>query len=302
MADKKRTLWIIGALLAAVAVLAVLYAAGVFRPGRQDADAPVETEAPAWPQATRAPSGEIPVVRNEGDLYFPDKEHWVYHFQYAYPHLLGESYTVALINDTYQMALDEKTNLELPMFANAEEMRYDGHNEMWRDFSVMCNDEKLLSILEMRRQTREEGVESLYLEALTFDTAGDYAGDTLTLRGVALALAGIDSENTEEAPEELAARYRGIIDGSSTLMGEKLMPILYAKFCALQESGVLQAQWTEEDFEQEVLPTQDFYVTGAGQIVFFFQPSLMAEPSWEPPSFAYSVDDLEALLSGASLP
>ena len=34
-----------------------------------------------------------------------------------------------------------------------------------------------------------------------------------------------------------------------------------------------------QDFEQEVLPTQDFYVNSQGQIVFFFQPALMTEPS-----------------------
>lgn len=303
MAEKKRKLWIIGILLAAALLLALLFGTGVLSQAARngnESSGPAETESPAWPDATRAPSGEIPVMRNEGDLYFPDQENWVYHFRYAYPHLLGDSYTVALINDTYQMALDEKKNLELPMFANAEEMRYDGHNEVWRDFSVMCNSDKLLSILEMRRQTQGEGAESLYLEALTFDTSGDYAGNSLTLRGVTLALAGIDSENVEDTPEALAARYRGIIDGSSTLMGEKLMPVLYEQFQALQQSGVLLASWTAEDFEQEVLPTQDFYVNGEGQILFFFQPSLMAEPSLDPPVFAFTPDELETLLTGAS--
>ena len=82
---------------------------------------------------------DLTVERNEGERYFPDENNWVYHFTYAYPKILGDDYTAALINDTYQMALDEMTNLVLPMFANTPDMRFDGKNEVWHDFAVTCN-------------------------------------------------------------------------------------------------------------------------------------------------------------------
>ena len=42
---------------------------------------------------------ELTVERTEGERLFPDEKAWVYHFTYAYPHIVGEDYTCALINE-----------------------------------------------------------------------------------------------------------------------------------------------------------------------------------------------------------
>ena len=241
--------------------------------------------------------GEMTVEQNAGEMYFPNEKKWVYHFSYVYPHIVGEDYTSALINDTYQMALDEMTQLVLPMFANAPDMRFDGQNEVRHDFKVMCNNGRLLSVVLYRSQTRgEEG--TLYaLEPLTFDVGGMYAGETLTLRGVTLVQAGVDGGMLEDVEPELYPEVANIIDGSSDLMAEALLPVLYQEFQRLQEEGVMGKEYTYEDFAADCAPARDFYAMDDGSLIFFLPPMLMNEPSLNAPFLAFTPAELDALLN-----
>ena len=216
--------------------------------------------------------GECTVERLEGEAYFPSEKDWVYHFTYAYPHLIGDDYASAAINDTYDMALDEMLRLVLPMFANEESMRFDGHNEVNHDFTVTCNNGRFFSVLQRRRQTMgDEGV-LLTLEAQTFDVAGEYLGETLTLRGVVM------------------------VGDSSAQIAEAVMPVLYREFQALQQAGIARADVDADVFDWEFSPTRDFYTDENNNVVFFFSPTLLAEPSFDVPLFPFSPEDLEALL------
>ena len=249
---------------------------------------------------TAAPAlGEMTVDRREGEQYYPTEKNWVYHVTYAYPHVLGDDYTAALINDTYEMALDEWAQLVLPMFANSADMRYGGKNEVKHDFTVMCNNGKVLSILQTRMQGRGEEGPLYALDPLTFDVGGMYAGETLTLRGVTLIQAGVDGELLEDVEPELYPEIAHIIDGSSDEMAAALLPILYQEFQRLQGSGVIAAHWTKEEFENEFSPAQDFYTDGEGRVVFFFQPTLLSSPSFDVPVFPYTPAELDAVLANA---
>ena len=241
--------------------------------------------------------GEVTVERQEGEAYFPDEKNWVYHFTYAYPRLIGEDYTTALINDTYEMALDEMAQLVLPMFANSPDMRFDGKNEITHDFSVTCNNGKLLSILQTKAQTRGEEGAILTLEPLTFDVSGMYAGESLTLRGVTLILGGADPESLEDIVPEDVPALSHIIDGSSGEMAEALLPVLYAEFVALQASGVIQPQWTWEDFQEECSPANSFYADEQGKLVFFFPPMMLTAPSFDVPTFSFTPEALDGILA-----
>lgn len=247
--------------------------------------------------------GEMTVERTEGESYFPDEKQWVYHFTYAYPFVQGEDYTAALINDTYQMALDEMTQLVLPMFANAEDMRFDGKNEVTHDFAVMCNNGMVLSILESRTQTKGSQGMAYVLEALTFDVGGAYAGETLTLRGVSLILAGVGAEylDTDDSVKAKAAEaypaLKNLIYGSSDKMAAALTPVLYEEFKRLQAENVMAPEVTEEDFSIEFSPSRDFYADAEDRIVFFFPPSLMREPSLDPPVFSFTPQELNDMLA-----
>ncbi len=244
---------------------------------------------------------EKTVERREGERYYPSEKNWVYHFTYAYPHVAGDDYTAALINDTYEMAFDEWDQLVLPMFANAPDMRYDGKNEVVHDFTVMCNNGKVLSILQTRMQTRGEDGPLYALDPLTFDVGGMYAGETLTLRGVTLIQAGVDGTMLEDVEPELYPEIAHIIDGSSDEMAAALLPLLYEAFVRLQAEGVIAAQWTREEYEDEFNPAQDYYTDEEGRIVFFFQPTLLASPSFDAPVFPFTPAELDAILADAEL-
>lgn len=216
--------------------------------------------------------GEMTVERNEGEAYFPSPENWTYHFTYAYPQLTGEDYASALINDTYQMALDEMLHLVLPMFAHEEEMLYDGKNEVAHDFIITCNNGRFLSILQHRSQTRGEEGLLLTMESQVFDIAGEYQGETLTLRGLVM------------------------VGESSAQIGDAVSPILYEEFKKLQAAGICKSELTEDDFLWEFMPTQHFYADEQGNAVFYFPPVLLAEPSFDVPLFPYTPEELQALL------
>ncbi len=243
--------------------------------------------------------GEMTVDRTEGELYFPNEKNWVYHFTYAYPRVAGEDYTAALINDAYEMALDEWAQLVLPMFANSADMRYDGKNEVVHDFTGMFNNGRVRSILQTRMQTRGSEPPLYALDPLTFDVGGMYAGETLTLRGVTLIQGGVDGTMLEDAEPELYPEIAHIIDGSSNEMAAALLPILYEEFARLQAEGVTASHWTREEFTDEFNPAQDFYTDEEGHIVFFFQPSLLASLSFDVPVFPFSPAELDAILANA---
>lgn len=253
---------------------------------------------------------ELTVERNEGEMYFPNEKNWVYHFAYAYPKIAGDDYTAARINDTYQMALDEMTQLVLPMFANAPDMRFDGKNEVKHDFTVFRNDDKLLSIVQIRSQTM--GEETQYtLEPLTFDVSGMYAGESLTLRGTALVLAGVDPQRLDDvSPEEYPEiahiiGVRSVVDGiesiqggSSAAMAEALLPVMYQRF--LKESDSIRDDLTLEDFEIEFSPERDFAADQEESLVFFFPPMLMREPGEGLLTVRMTIQEIEGLLSDGS--
>lgn len=220
--------------------------------------------------------GEMQLERREGEAFFPSEAEWTYHFTYAYPHLKGEDYASAAINDTYEMALDEMLQLVLPMFAHEEEMLFDGKNEVKHDFAVTCNNGVYLSILQYRSQTKgEEGVQ-LSLEAQVFDVAGEYLGEMLTLRGVVM------------------------VGDSSAQLAAAVTPVLYEEFKRLQAEGVCRPEITEEEFCWEFAATRDYYADAEGNAVFFFLPMLLTEPSFDVPVFPFTREQLREL--AAALP
>ena len=240
---------------------------------------------------------ETKVERSEGEAYFPSEKNWVYHYTYAFPYLTGQDYTSALINDTYEMALDEMRQLVLPMFANSPDMRFDGKNEVTQDFSVVCNNGLLLSILQTKRQTRGSEGDILTLEPLTFDVSGMYAGESLTLRGVTLIQGGVDPAALEDADPGDYPALAHILDGSSGEMAQALLPLLYERFQSLQEEGVMAPALSQQDFEDAFSPENDFYTDENGNLVFFFPPMLMARPAFSSPTFSFSPGELDDLLA-----
>lgn len=219
-----------------------------------------------------AARAESTVVRQEGEEWFPGEADWTYHFVYAYPHLEAEEddLAAAMVNDTYQMVLEEMLYVVLPMFANAAGAGT--HTEVRHDFTVTCNNGQFLSVLQQRAQHDDQGQETLTLESQVFDMAGEYLGETLTLRG--LVMVG-------ESSDQLAAA---------------VMPLMYAEFGKLQAQGVCRKEISREEFETEFSPMLHFYADEKGNAVFFFPPALLTEPSFDVPVFPFTPQELESLL------
>ena len=272
--DKRNKNRLLGTLIA-IALLALVLIAGVMFGVGGTKKTPPETDAQMpVPQVTAMPENlpDGTVTRNEGEAFFPSEKDWVYHFTYAYPHVAGDSYAALMVNDTYQMALDEMVQLVLPMFANEPAMRYDGKNEVIHDFEVKCNNGRFLSILQKKSQTRGEEGTFLSLESLTFDMAGEYLGESLTLRGVVM------------------------VGDSTDQIASAVLPHIYADFVLLQEQGICKRDVDRETFEMEFSPAIHFYADEEGNAVFYLPPSLMETPSFQTHVFVYSPEELEKLL------
>lgn len=272
--DKRNKNRLLGTLIAIALLVLVLIAGVMFGVGGTK-KTPPETDAQMpVPQSTAMPENlpDGTVIRNEGEAFFPSEKDWVYHFTYAYPHVAGDSYAALMVNDTYQMALDEMVQLVLPMFANEPAMRYDGKNEVIHDFVVKCNNGRFLSILQKKSQTRGDEGTFLSLESLTFDMSGEYQGESLTLRGVVMV---------GESTDQIAAA---------------LMPHIYEEFVKLQEKGICKQGANRETFEIEFSPAIHFYADENGNAVFYLPPSLMETPSFQTHVFVYSPEEIEKLL------
>lgn len=211
------------------------------------------------------------VERIEGEAYFPDKDNWTYHFTYAYPHIDAEDIAALMVNDSYEMALDEMLQLILPMFAGEEAMQFDGKNEITHDFTIACNNGRFLSVLLHRTQTMGDTVKQT-IDAQVFDISGEYAGEPLTLRGVVM------------------------IGDSSTELAATVAPELFQAFEALQASGVARRDIEKEGFMEICSPLTDFYANEDGSVTFFFQPELLTEPTFDVPTFVYDKEMLAGLL------
>ena len=288
MAKRNRKRAVLLALAAAGGIALLIVAAG------KAPSAGPGPQARETRQDAVADRGHFTVKRTEGEAYYPQNGEWTYHLTYACPFVAEDGYTAALINDTYDLALGEIKDIALPMFAR--ENRDGGRWEYRWDFTVMCNTDRLLSILTRQEKAPEEGQPLLTLEAQTFNVCGDTEGDPLTLRGAALLQAGVPPEKLLTAEEADLPDYPMLIRGSSDLLEEKLLPLLYKEFQALQESGVIRPDADRDDYEMEFSPARDFYALPDGRIAFFFPPALMAAPSFDAPVFAFAPAELEALL------
>ena len=214
-----------------------------------------------------------------GEDFYPDETHWTYRYIYAYPQLVGDDMdAVAMtVNETFQLILDEMRGLAMPMFASSPEMTKDGQVTVEQHYKVTCLTERIFSVLLVKTETREDGSALYTIEPEVFDIGGEYAGETLTLRGLVR------------------------VGDSSDQLADAVMEDLYQRFLTLQADGVCRADATREDFFALTAPTLDFYADENENAVFFLQPELMTEPSADVPAFVYTPAELLALAEQAVL-
>lgn len=217
-----------------------------------------------------AEENTLPFETQKAFLLLP-KEDPRWELDYEYPLITSDDAVSVQINDYYDTSRTEMTVLILPMLSNTKDASGESLNRMTQEYHVTCNNGRLFSVLFMQK-TEANGQVMYSMESDTFDVSGEYAGQLLTLRGTVMV-------------------------GESTVqLVEYLLPVLYDRFVALQEAGVIDPELTQEDFEEIVYPDSHFYLNDDGSVTFYFQPEVMAEPSFDVPCFTFTAAELEALI------
>ena len=214
---------------------------------------------------------ELEVTWVEGEAFFPEREDWTYRYQYRYPYIAGTEHGAPDINEYYDMAFSEMTNLIVPMFAQEETMIGQGKNEIQQEYRITCNNARFFSTCMEQRQT-VGGSLVTSVSSQVFAVSGEYMGDTLTLRG--LLMTGDSSEQL--AGLILADIWRQVaeqaVDDPAWLPG-LTMDALYA------------------DFD----PEAHFYADELGNAVFYLQPGLYRTDD-RMITFTYSAADVNKLI------
>ncbi len=201
----------------------------------------------------------------EGELFYPDAQSATYRFIYRYPFVEGDTQFAAGVNDYYQVALSEMTDLVLPMYANETDMTGEDVQQVSQICKVTCDTDDYFGVL-MRQTQTVDGREQTTLRSQVFAASGEYEGETLTLRG--LVMVG-------ESSVQLAALVLADIEK------------------ALLAMEGLREGWSPEALALDFFPEQDFYADENANAVFYIQPGLLCEDALY---FTYTRDMLSALL------
>ena len=212
------------------------------------------------------------VAWQQGEMYFPDAGDWTYHYTYTYPTFQGEGPVVEALAHYFDLAFNEMTRLVLPMYA-ADPIMTDGRkNEVHEAYELTCQNERILSFLLTHEQTvGEKRVVSM--RSVVFAISGEYAGDTLTLRGVAQ------------------------VGDSSQQLAEAVLKDVWAQLLARKDEKPdgWREDLTQEELGEVFYPESAFYADNEGRIVFYVQPGDLRQDD-EPILFTYSPAQLESLL------
>ncbi len=216
---------------------------------------------------------ELPVTWTEGEEWFPDKQAWTYHYQYRYPALSGEDTVSEAINHYFDLARNEMANLVLPMYAADPIMAGQGGNKVSEQWTVTCNSDELFSALLHRTQTVEGG-ELHTISSVVFATSGEYAGDTLTLRGVVR------------------------VGDSSQQLAELVLNDIWRQIepQMRQPDSLWLTELSRDSLAEGFFPEEHFYANQHGDAVFYLQPGVFRRDQ-EIVEYVYAPQQLERLLT-----
>ena len=217
--------------------------------------------------------GDLRVDFLEGEAFFPEQGEWVYHYRYRVPVILGEGEAEASIRDYYDLALSEMLSLVLPMYAADPDMAGQGKQEITQDYRVTCNDARFFSTLMTQNQT-VAGENLTTLRSQVFAVSGDFAGETLTLRG--LLMVGEDS---------------------SQLAGLVLEDV-YRRIQVMRETDTAWLEMDAETLGAYFYPETQFYADEENRAVFYLQPGDLRRDDMVV-TFSYTKDQMQMLIDSA---
>ena len=208
----------------------------------------------------------------EGEARFPNDKKYSYTYTYRYPKVEIVSAATEEINHYFDTALQEMLELVVPMYAADPIMAGDGGKVISETYEVTCNTDQYFSCLMTRSQTVEQG--TLHsLRSVVFAADGEYAGQTLTLRGAT-----------------------GVGD-SSVQMAALVFEDVWRQLEAAGKAGepLLREEVTYQQLAEEFYPESHFHLDDQQRAVFYLQPGLL-QPGQEGLRFVYSAEQLDALI------
>lgn len=225
-----------------------------------------------WGTADEAPGLTLEYEQGEQSFYAPkakktDAPRYV--FSWSRPRVVGgaSEFVTASINEYFDMAVDEMIDLTLPMFAS--EIKEGGTTMLRHEYLVLCNDGRYLGVMT-RRESEQDGVRKVSVASQVIDVSGEYAGETLTLRGVVML---------GESSDELADMF---------------WQDVYARLNEGRETPI-----GFDEYAAQFYPAQDFSVNENGDLFFYLQPGVFAGED-EMLTFVYTREECNALYAAYS--
>ncbi len=228
--------------------------------------------SPTTAQSTNSTQG-LAFEWIQGEQYFPREEPWTYHFSFRYPRLLGDGLVQEAINDYFRNAMNEMTMLVIPMFAADPIMVGAGGNEISQSYEVTCSNDAFFSVLLTQVQT-VDGKARTTLQSAVFATSGEYAGQSLTLRGLVQ------------------------VGPSSTDLGEAVLKDIWQQIQAQMLDGSFgwKSDLSSDILKAEFYPEVQFYADSMANAVFYLQPGQFRQDDLTV-TYTYTPQRLDELLA-----
>ncbi len=184
-----------------------------------------------------------------------------YIYRYSYPQLAGDSELALHFNTTYAYAVDDALGFEVPMLASSL-LPDDPQKVVDISFDVTCTTAEYLSVRITKRVT-VAGDTTQVVSGHVFALTGPGAG-RITNLPVYMGLLAV-----EETDEWLLTRQ--------TNKADKLVrTLIWAEIASAGADGIYYDDLTFEEVEASFYPEEDFFLTGEGDLCFYFQPGTIA--------------------------
>jgi hypothetical protein len=177
------------------------------------------------------------------------------------------------INQYYVLAVREMTDLLMPMYAKDPDMGKMPNNYIKQSYEITCNNGRFFST-RMLQEQKLNGEVKHTISSQVFDVSGEYAGESLTLRGLL--------EEIGDSSEQIAGLVLKDI-------WKKIEHEIKNKN-SLWKSGL-----SLESLELDFFPEEHFYADEENRAVFYLQPNIFRTDS-EIITFSYSKQDIQKLI------
>ncbi len=192
------------------------------------------------------------------------------------PHIVTEDVSAGVINQYYQVLMDQALSFDVPMMADY----YSSDPEITEDiresvtYSITCNNDDYLGVL-----IRTEGMDFNTFQAHTFSRLNLRAGSSVTLPYL-LGILDSGEENTW-LQDRQTAKANNLVRG---MVWERILD--RGKEIPFYEG------LTREFLDYSFFPEEDFYLDESGEPVFFLNPGVAAEVSAGMITFPITLEEI----------